>query len=54
MQQIHVREANSEVLVFIDKNMGSRLNALREAARILQVEVVREESRLNRDINRPT
>lgn len=44
MEQVHVREANSEVLVFIDRNMGNRLNALREAAKIIQREVLREEA----------
>lgn len=47
MEQVHVQEANSEVLVFLDRNMGDRLNALKEAIRILRVEAVREESGLN-------
>lgn len=52
MESVHVRESNSEVLVFIDKNMGSRLNALREAAKIIQREVVREESDPGRSLHR--
>lgn len=42
MEQIHVREANSEVLIFIDKNMGDRINAMEEAVKILQREILRE------------
>lgn len=48
MDQIHVRESNSEVLVFIDRNMGDRLNAIREAAKILSREVTRLEANINR------
>ncbi len=49
MDQIHVRESNSEVLIFIDRPMGDRLHALEEAIRILKVEVIHEQ--LNRDRN---
>lgn len=52
MEQVHVREANSEVLVFIDRNMGSRLNALREAAKIIEREVIREASNPSGNIHR--
>lgn len=41
---IRVREVNSEVLVFIDKNMPNELEALREAAKILAREVLYLES----------
>ncbi len=44
MEQVHVKEANSEVLVFLDRNMGDKLNALREAARVVQREIIRVES----------
>lgn len=47
MEQVHVREANSEVLIFIDRNVGSRLLALEEATRILQREVLRERTKLS-------
>lgn len=52
MESVHVRESNSEVLVFIDRNMGSRLNALKEAAKIIQREVVREELNPDRSLYR--
>lgn len=52
MEQVYVRESNSEVLVLIDRNMGDRLNALREAGKIIQREVLREESDPNRSIHR--
>lgn len=49
--QVQVRESRSEVLVFIDKHMPDRLSALQEAARILQAEVIREQSNPNRNAN---
>ena len=51
MGQVHIREGRSEVLIFIDKHMPDRLSALKEAARILQVEVVREELNPDRNAN---
>ncbi len=47
MEQVQVREANSEVLIFLDKFPGDRLNALKEASKILQREVLRVESNSN-------
>ncbi len=44
MEQVYVREANSEVLIYIGNNVGDRLTALREASKILQREVIRAES----------
>ncbi len=44
MEQVHVKESNSEILIFIDRNMGDKLNALKEGVRILQREVIREAS----------
>lgn len=41
---IKIREVNSEVLVFLDKNCSDELSALREAAKILQREVLYRES----------
>lgn len=41
---VKVREVNSEVLVFIERNMPDELSALREAAKILQREVLYRES----------
>lgn len=41
MDQIHVREGNSEVLVYIDRYLPTKLLALQEAAKILQREIIR-------------
>lgn len=49
---IVVREVNSEVLVFIDRNMPDELSALREAAKILQREVLYRESNPDKSIHR--
>lgn len=49
---VRVREVNSEVLVFIDRNMPDELSALREAAKILQREVLYRESNSNNSIRR--
>lgn len=51
MYQIYVKESRSEVLVCIDRHMPDRLTALKEAARILQVEVMREQSNPDRNAN---
>ncbi len=48
MEQIQVRESFSEVLVFIDKNMGDRLHALEEAGKIILRETLRERDRIRR------
>ena len=40
---ITVREVNSEILIFLDNNRSTRLDALIEAAKILQREVIREQ-----------
>lgn len=42
---IVVREVNSEILIFLDNNRSTRLDAIREAAKILQREAIREENR---------
>jgi hypothetical protein len=42
---IVVREVNSEILIFLDNNRSTRLDALTEAAKILQREVIREQAR---------
>ncbi len=52
MESVHVREANSEVLIFIDRNVGDKLHALEEAVRILQREVIRERTYIDRNPNR--
>ncbi len=49
MEQVYVREANSEVLVCIDKNMGDRLHALEEAGKIILRETLRERDRIRRE-----
>jgi hypothetical protein len=43
---IVVREVNSEILIFLDNNRSTRLDALREASKILQREVLREEAHI--------
>lgn len=42
---IVVREVNSEILIFLDSNRSTRLDAIREARKILHREELREESR---------
>ena len=51
MNQIYIRESRSEVLVVLDKHVPDRLSALKEACRILSVEVIREQSLTNRNAN---
>jgi len=51
MNQVSVREAYGEVLIFLDKNTGSRFNALKEAARILNKEVEREQLIFNKNLD---
>lgn len=41
---IKIREVNSEILVFLDKNCPDELSAIREAAKILQREVMYREA----------
>lgn len=45
MEQVYVREANGEVLVILDKHVGDRINALKEASKIILREVIREENK---------
>lgn len=52
MDQVHIREACSEVLIFLDKNVGNRVLALEEAIKILQREVIRERTNSSRYPNR--
>lgn len=47
MEQVHVREGNGEVLIFIDKHLPSPFEALKEASKIIQREVLRYEARAN-------
>jgi hypothetical protein len=42
MESVHVKEANSEVLIFLDKNLGCKLFALEEASKAIQREIIRE------------
>lgn len=49
---ISVREARSEVIVFIDRNMPDELSALREAVKILAREVMHRESHPDKYISR--
>lgn len=48
MESVHVREVNSEILVFLDRNYSTKLHALEEAVKILQREVIREMANENR------
>ncbi len=55
MESIKIRETNSEILIFLDRNMPTRLSALEEAIRILKVEAIREtidNQRVSRQFNR--
>jgi len=52
MESIHIREANSEILIFLDKNMGSRLAALEEAAKIIGRQLLHERTHPDSDFNR--
>lgn len=49
---IKIREVNSEVLVFLDKNCPDELSAMREAIRLLQKEVLYAETNSNKPISR--
>lgn len=49
---IKVREVNSEILIFLDKNFPNEISALREAAKILEREVIYRESHPNQYIGR--
>jgi hypothetical protein len=44
MEDVKVSEANSEVLVFLNRNFPTRLSALEEAAKCIQREVLREQT----------
>lgn len=50
MERVHIKEANSEILIFLDYNHSTKLSALKEAVRILQREVIRVESNPNNHI----
>ncbi len=50
MEQVHVKESYSEILIFIDRNCGDRANALEEGVKILQRELIR--AKINADPNR--
>lgn len=49
MEDVKVSEANSEVLVFLNKNYSTRLAALEEATKALQREVLREQTHPSRN-----
>lgn len=49
---IKIREVNSEVLVFLDRNCPDELSAIREAAKILQREVLYRETHPDKYIPR--
>jgi len=52
MESITVREVNSEVNVWLNYNYSTKLAALQAATRALSVEVLREQSRVSRDLYR--
>ena len=45
MEMIYVKEVNKEVWIDLGRNFATRLAALKEAAHVLQREVMREESK---------
>lgn len=49
MRQILIQEGNSEVFICIDRPMESRIEAMKEAIRLLSMEVMRYEININRD-----
>ncbi len=49
IESITVREVNSEVNVWLDYNYSTRLAALEAAAKVLQREVLREQTNIKRD-----
>ena len=50
MDQVYVREAFGEVLIMLDRHVGDKLNALEEAKKILEREIIRERHSLGRDL----
>lgn len=51
MEQIHVRETHSEVIIFLDRNLPDSLSALKEAAKILAREIIRVETNHNKHVD---
>ena len=49
MRQVLVQEGNSEVFICIDRPMESRIEAMKEAIRLLSMEVIKYEIGINRD-----
>lgn len=52
MEEVHIKESNSEILIFLDYNCSTRLNALEEGMKALAREVLREKSRINGSLSR--
>lgn len=52
MDQVLVREGRSEIIIYTDRHFPDELSTLREAARILQREVLKRESDSNSRIGR--
>lgn len=52
MESVHIKEANSEILIFLDCNFPTKLSALQEAVRVLQREVIRYETNPSRRLDR--
>ncbi len=49
MESVYIKEVNKEIWIDLGRNHPTKLSALEEAARILQREVIREKSRIDRD-----
>ena len=54
MESVYIKEANSEVLVVLHKNCGTKLETLQEAAKVIQREVLRLEVNPIQHFDRPT
>lgn len=44
MESVHIKESNSEILIFLDYNYSTKLAALQEGMKALQREVIRHET----------
>ncbi len=49
METVYVKEVNKELWIDLGRNHPTKLSALEEAARVIQREVIREKSRIDRD-----
>ncbi len=49
MESVYVKEVNKELWIDLGRNHPTKLSALQEGARVLQREIIREQSRIDRD-----